>query len=98
MTISFEGKLWKYQGQAAWYFMTLPSEYTQDLKSLRDPFAKNFGSIRVTAKIGSVSWQTSIFPDSKSDTFLLPVKKEVRTKADMIENQPYHCEIVVELT
>ncbi len=30
------------------------------------------------AKIGKTNWRTSIFPDSKSGTYLLPVKATVR--------------------
>jgi hypothetical protein len=37
-----------------------------------------WGSIRVEATIGGSTWKTSIFPDSKSGTFLLPVKAQVR--------------------
>jgi hypothetical protein len=29
--------------------------------------------------VGATSWRTSIFPDSKTGTYLLPVKKAVRT-------------------
>jgi len=38
----------------------------------------DFGSVRVAVTIGTTSWRTSIFPDSKTGTYLLPVKKEVR--------------------
>jgi hypothetical protein len=40
-----------------------------------------FGSVRVRAEIGGVAWSTSVFPDSRSQSFLLPVKAEVRRKA-----------------
>jgi len=44
-------------------------------------FRKGFGSVRVTAEIAGQSWQTSVFPDSRSGSYLLPVKKAVRTAA-----------------
>jgi len=37
--------------------------------------------VRVEAKVGAVVWRTSIFPDSKSGAFLLPIKAEVRRRA-----------------
>ena len=38
-----------------------------------------FGSLRVEVTIGSTTWRTSVFPDTKRGTYLLPVKKQVRT-------------------
>ena len=34
--------------------------------------------MRVKVSIGRTKWATSIFPDRKRGTYLLPVKKEVR--------------------
>ncbi|WP_257792107.1 DUF1905 domain-containing protein [Marisediminicola antarctica] len=39
-----------------------------------------FGSIRVSVTLGGSTWLTSIFPDSKSGTFLLPVKGSIRAR------------------
>jgi len=42
------------------------------------PRRRGFGSIRVTVEIGDSKWATSIFPDSESGCYLLPVKKAIR--------------------
>jgi len=34
--------------------------------------------VRVDVTVGATSWRTSIFPDSKTGTYLVPVKKAVR--------------------
>jgi hypothetical protein len=47
------------------------------IRTLRGP-APGFGSVRVEAKIGSTTWRTSLFPDSKTGSFLLPLKARVR--------------------
>ena len=36
--------------------------------------------MRVNATIGATTWETSIFPDTKSGSYLLPVKAEVRRR------------------
>ena len=41
---------------------------------------KGFGSIRVEVTVGSSTWRTSIFPDSKLSQFVLPIKKDIRKK------------------
>jgi hypothetical protein len=34
--------------------------------------------VRVAARIGGTSWRTSVFPDTKRGTYVLPVKQPVR--------------------
>jgi uncharacterized protein DUF1905 len=38
---------------------------------------RGFGSVKVTARVGDSSWQTSLFPQ-KTGGWFLPVKKPVR--------------------
>jgi hypothetical protein len=80
---SFSAKLWLYSGEGAWYFITLPKEYAKEIKSLITAPRKGFGSLRVKAQIGSTTWTTSIFPDKKTSSYLLPVKKEVRAENNL---------------
>jgi len=86
LSYTFTTKLWVYPGEAAWHFITLPVQDASDIKSFCSHIKRGFGSIRVTATIGSSTWQTSIFPDAKSKSYLLPVKKEVRLKNSLVEN------------
>ena len=78
---SFRAELWLYPGEAGWHFLTLPADVADDLREEAAVFRKGFGSIKVTAEISGHTWQTSVFPDSKSGSYLLPVKKAVRTAA-----------------
>jgi hypothetical protein len=41
--------------------------------------------VPVKATIGKTSWRTSIFPDSKSGSYVLPVKAGVRKKEKLEE-------------
>jgi len=34
--------------------------------------------VKIEASVGKTVWKTSIFPDTKLGTYLLPVKKEIR--------------------
>jgi hypothetical protein len=79
MKYRFKARLWVYSGEGAWYFVTLPQDYANEIKELigREP---GFGSIKVTACIGEAEWQTSIFPDKKRHSYLLPIRKEIRSK------------------
>jgi Domain of unknown function (DUF1905) len=75
-----KAKVWLYQGKAAWHFITLPKKKSEQIRFVAFDSKSAWGSIRVTAKIGGTSWNTSIFPDTKSGAYLLPIKAEVRKK------------------
>jgi len=76
-----EGELWLWAGEkAAWHFVTLPPETAAGVRALVGGRTQGWGSVRVEATIGKTSWRTSIFPDSKSGSFLLPVKAQVRAR------------------
>ena len=65
-------------GEASWVFVTLPADLSAQIRAMPRPPRPGFGSLRVAATIGSTSWKTSIFPDSKSGCYVLPLKKAVR--------------------
>lgn len=76
MVITFTAPLWLWNGKGAWHFVTLPVDDSQIIR-MAVP-RRGWGSVRVKARIGETSWATSIFPDSKSGAYLLPVKADVR--------------------
>lgn len=81
---AFTADLWLYPGEAAWHFLTLPPDVADDIAddiAQRGTGTKAFGSVKVTAEIGNETWQTSLFPDTKAGSYLLPVKKAVRDNA-----------------
>ncbi len=88
MRIAFTAPLWLWNGKGAWHFVTLPVDESEIIK-MAVP-RRGWGSVRVRARIGETSWSTSVFPDSKSGAYLLPVKADVRkaegiTPGDAIE-------------
>ncbi|TSC68279.1 MAG: protein of unknown function DUF1905 [Parcubacteria group bacterium Gr01-1014_72] len=73
-------EVWLYPGQTPWHFVTLPERQSEVIKKTFGARAKGWGSLPVKVTIGTTSWRTSIFPDKKSGTYLLPLKSEVRKK------------------
>ena len=82
MTIRYDatGEIWSYVGKSVWCFLTLPQDVSQGVRTIRGKPSRGWGSVRVEATLGGSTWRTSIFPDSKSGAFLLPLKAEVRAK------------------
>lgn len=75
----FDAELWLHTGEAAWYFVTLPDDVSDDIEARSDGAARGFGSVRVQVTVGATVWATSVFPDSKRGAYVLPVKRHVRT-------------------
>lgn len=73
----FDATLWRHSGQAAWHFVTLPFDVSDDIEA-RQRRHIAFGSVRVEATVGASRWSTSLFPDKSAQAYLLPVKKAVR--------------------
>jgi Domain of unknown function (DUF1905) len=84
MEYVFSSELWVWPGQAAWHFITVPKEISDEIKLITAGNTHGFGSVKVTAKISDVTWQTSMFPDSNSQCFLMPIKKEIRNKTHIV--------------
>jgi len=56
---------------------------------------KNFGTIRVTASLGKTNWKTSVFRDTKSDSYVLPLKAEIRKKENVTAGKTLQITIAI---
>ncbi len=79
----FTTKLWIYPGDAAWHFLTIPKKESAEIKANFKTVTRGWGSLPVEVTIQKTSWKTSIFPDKRSGTYLLPVKASVRRAEDL---------------
>lgn len=95
-TYTISTKIWLWQGKGAWHFVTIPKETADDISYYFDHVKAGFGSIKVTAIIGNTTWKTSIFPDKKSQGYLLPIKKSVREQENIKEGDTITIELLIE--
>ena len=79
--ITVTAPLWLWTG-GTWHFITVPAEQAVEIKAHSLLSRGGFGSVKVEATINGVSWRTSVFPQ-KSGGYLLPVKREMRCRADI---------------
>ena len=92
----FKVKVWLYPGDnASWHFVTVPKKESGIIKESFKEFTRGWGSLPVKVKIGKTIWKTSIFPDRKSGTYLLPLKKEIRRKEGLEINDSVSVVITV---
>jgi len=76
-TLLFSTELWEWPARASWFFVSVPLDESLAIADKPRP-PRGFGSIRVEVTIGSTRFRTSMFPDSASKQYVLPVKKAVR--------------------
>lgn len=82
-----KGKVWLWPGSTrstdsgqggAWHFVHVDKKTSDTIKEKHAKSRRGFSSVRVEVTIGKTTWKTSIFPDSRSGTYLLPLKASVR--------------------
>ncbi|MDS0134432.1 MULTISPECIES: DUF1905 domain-containing protein [unclassified Amycolatopsis] len=97
MIIVFEAELWEWDARRteSWVFVSLPADASEDIRELAAEPRRGFGAVRVRVTIGATSWQTSIFPDSAREAYVLPVKRAVRNAEGLGVGDT--CTVTVEL-
>ena len=82
----FTARLWKCQDEnmpCAWYFVSLPKELSKEIREHFKCQEEGWGRLKITAKTGESEWKTSIWYDTKHETYLLPFKAEIRKREKM---------------
>jgi len=73
-------EVFQYPGMGGWYFVYVDKKTSEEIKEKFGKSRRGFGSIPVVVTVVDTSWKTSIFPEKKSGTYLLPLKAQVRKK------------------
>jgi hypothetical protein len=81
MKVVFEAELWIWEARPSetWTFVALTPADSDAITDRAGGLSNGFGSLRVRATVGDSTWKTSIFPDKGRGTYVLPVKKAIRT-------------------
>ncbi|MBI5457330.1 DUF1905 domain-containing protein [Candidatus Kaiserbacteria bacterium] len=64
--------------QGAWRFAYVDKKHSEEIRKKYTGPRRGFGAVRVKVRIGKTTWETSIFPDKRSGTYILPLKAKVR--------------------
>ncbi|MEL6877721.1 MAG: DUF1905 domain-containing protein [Pseudomonadota bacterium] len=95
--VSHSGPMWRWTASngVSWHFVTIDGQAGDDMSAIETMRRlelgrkRGFRSLKVEAKIGATTWQTSCFPDTGPSTddegWLLPVKAQVRKAEKLAE-------------
>jgi hypothetical protein len=92
--ISFEATVICWRGPAPWFYAPVPIEHAAALRQASRIASYGWGVIPVAARIGDVTFNTSLFP--KDATYLLPLKSAVRRRADITAGDVIQVEMTVQ--
>jgi hypothetical protein len=79
----FSNKLWQHSAPGGWYFITLPETLAKEIRETLKWQEEGWGRLKVIAKIDDYEWKTAIWFDTKLNTYLLPVKSEIRKRGNL---------------
>jgi len=83
----FDGAVWKDRDNGGWHFITVPGDISEQIKFVAYCDQKPKRSVRVqvtfNTPVGDVSWITSLFPQKEIERYLLPVKQNILTRANL---------------
>ena len=80
ITYKFTSKMWRDQSSGGWHFISVPKDISKEIRENLQWQEEGWGRMKAAAQIQSVKWDTAIWFDSKSKTYYLPVKGEIRKK------------------
>lgn len=91
----FKANMWKHKAEGGWYFISIPQEYSEEIRTNLQWQEEGWGRMKADAIINDFSWNTSIWFDSKLKLYILPVKAEVRKKLALTEEKELSVTVLV---
>ena len=79
----FAAEIWQYKAPGGWYFISVPEDVSKEIRENLKWQEEGWGRLKITAEIGSSQWKTSIWFDTKRNTYLLPLKADIRKKENI---------------
>ena len=79
-TYCIKAKVWLWSSAASWHFVSIPEDISAEIKFMFGYLKAGWGSLPVKLTIGQTTWKTSLFPNNKTNCYIIPLKAEVRKK------------------
>ncbi|MFF8535101.1 DUF1905 domain-containing protein [Streptomyces sp. SAS_267] len=95
MEFAFSGPVIEWRGPSPYYFVRVPDEESADIREVAALATYGWGVIPVEARIGEVTFQTSLFP--KDGGYLLPLKAAVRKPSGLAAGDAVTVSLTVRL-
>lgn len=84
-----------FAGPVAWFYLIVPPTAGRVIHKRFSSMHRGWGSLPVNVSSGSFVWQTSIFADKKSSSYILPLKLEARQKTGVKKGDVLNFELTI---
>lgn len=91
----FSANLWKHDAPGGWHFVSLPLTLSKEIRVNLKWQEEGWGRMKAAARIGGTNWETAIWYDTKRNTYILPIKAEIRRKCNLKENQTVQITLII---
>ncbi len=81
MILTFTGKIIYWRGPSPFYFVTVPEEQSQAIKSISKIVTYGWGVIPVDVRMDDTNFYTALFP--KDGLYLVPIKASIRKQKNL---------------
>jgi hypothetical protein len=78
MDLEFTGEVWFWRGPAPHHFLSVPDELCGGIEHASAVVTYGWGTVAVTARLGSSQWATSLWP--KDGGYIVPLRAQVRRR------------------
>jgi hypothetical protein len=73
--------------------VSLPAVIAREIRENLQWQEEGWGRMKASARIGKTTWETSIWFDKARDTYILPLKAEIRKKEALEVDREIHVTI-----
>ncbi|MFZ9028066.1 MAG: DUF1905 domain-containing protein [Crocinitomicaceae bacterium] len=80
----FKAEVWRHDSSGGWFFVTVPGSVSEEIRLLFGELEEGWGRLKASATIGGSNWESAIWYDTKLESYLLPLKAEIRKKEDLV--------------
>jgi hypothetical protein len=95
ITYEFSAEIWKHPSHGGWFFISLPKHLSKEIRTHLQWQEEGWGRMRAMAKVHEIEWDTTIWFDKKHNTYLLPIKAEIRKRAVLKLKDKVHIRILL---
>ena len=82
--------------KGAWRFARVPENISAKIKEMQQgKLRRGWGAVYARARIGKSEWVTSVFPNRHSNTYILPLKKQIRYEENLYDGKEFRFAIEV---
>ena len=86
---------WQHTGSSGWVLVNVPHKMSNEIRKHFKREEQGWGRLSIIAQIKNTSWPTAIWYDTQHQTYLLPIKSEVRKKENINVGQSIEVNIYI---